>query len=190
MKSINIKARLIIIFTLVFLSFALFAQQGKDAPNVQKTKMAAFVSETGVIRKFVDVNLPALKGSYLQLAETRIRKVSVGTEAKYFYQIEKKNQYNNSVASIEYEDLLETIKALKSLITEVDGDIKSNPDYMENKFVTVDGFEVGYYVSKAKVMWFIKLEQYGSDNTFFVSNVAVLEAGFNEAKSKIEALRQ
>lgn len=37
---------------------------------------------------------------------------------------------------------------MTTLKAEVEKDIAANPDYLENKFVTVDGFQVGYYVSK------------------------------------------
>jgi hypothetical protein len=85
--------------------------------------------------------------------------------------------------------LLEVIKAVKSLKTEVEADIASNPDYMENKFTTVDGFQVGYYVSKGKATWYIRLEKYGSDKTLFVTDGEVIEAAFTNAKNKIDELK-
>jgi hypothetical protein len=85
--------------------------------------------------------------------------------------------------------LLEVIKAVKTLKTEVDADIASNPDYMENKFTTVDGFQVGYYISKGKITWYIRLEKYGSDNTLFVSDGETIESAFTNAKNKIDELK-
>ena len=63
----------------------------------------------------------------------------------------KSGQYSTNTASIEYSDLLEVIKALKTLQSEEPKDVASNPDYLENKFITVDGFQVGYFVDKVKV---------------------------------------
>ena len=74
--------------------------------------------------------------------------------------------------------------------SELEKDINSNPDYLENKFVTVDGFQVGYYVSGGKALWYLKLEKYGSDNTLFIDNGEIIEIAFNEAKNKIDELRK
>lgn len=155
----------------------------------KKTKMELFTSKTGAILKFIDFNLPKLNTIYSSL-ETHIRKVESGTDLAYFYQIGKKGAYSTTTASIEYSDLLEIIKAFAVLKIEENKDIALNPDYLENKFVTVDGFQVGYYISKGKSTWFIKLERYGSDNTVFVDDVNVLETAFIEAKNKIEELKK
>ena len=147
--------------------------------------MEAFASKTGVITKFTDTNLSNLRASYT-VAKTKVRKVNSGNTEIYFYQIEKSGEYGSSKASIEYSDLLEGIKALNSLKAEVDTDIASNPDYMENKFITEDGFQLGYYISKGKATWYIRLEKYGSDKTLFIKDLSEIEANFNEAKNKIE----
>lgn len=170
------------------MSFHLKAQDvKKEAENV-KTKMELFSSKTGVITKFIDTKLLNLNTLHAS-TETRIRKVKSGNAETYFYQIEKEGKYNSSTASIEYSDLLEVIKAVKTLKTEVDADIANNPDYMENKFTTVDGFQIGYYVSKGKATWYIRLEKYGSDNTLFVADGDIIESAFTNAKHKIDELK-
>ena len=168
-----------------------FPQAAKKEPESLKTKMDQFSSRTGIITKFTDVKLPTLKTKY-SAAETRIRKVSSGTRSNtgFFYQIEKKGQYSNATASIEYTDLLEVIKAIQSLKTDVAADIPGNPDYLENKFVTVDGFEVGYFVSGGKATWYLKLEKYGSDNTLFIENADLMDTAFTDAKNKIDELKE
>ena len=50
------------------------------------------------------------------------------------------------------------IHKLAKLVAEADTDCSANPDYLENRFVTNDGFEIGYYVSKGKASWYMKLE--------------------------------
>lgn len=177
------------VFSALLCASNLYAQEDKKE-EPQKTKMDAFVSKTGVIRKFVDVTLSGLKGTYMDVAETRIRKVSAGTTSLYFYQIEKNGEYGSTTSSIEYTDLLEVIKALETLKTEVNQDVATNPDYLENKFVTEDGFQVGYYISKGKANWYLTLEGRGSDASIFVSSVEVLEAAFTQAKEKINMLRK
>lgn len=168
--------------------FQLNAQDAKKEAENVKTKMDVFSSKTGVITKFIDTKLPNLSTTYSN-AETRIRKVKSGNIETYFYQIEKEGKYGSSTASIEYSDLLEVIKAIKTLKTDVNADIASNPDYMENKFTTVDDFQVGYFISKDKATWYISLEKYGSDKTLFLSDGEVIDAAFTNAKNKIDELK-
>lgn len=174
---------------LVVCSFAINAQDVKKEVEKVTTKMDLFSSKTGTITKFIDTKLPNLKSTYSS-CETRIRKISNGSNPVYFYQIEKEGKYSNSKASIEYNDLLEVLKALVVLKQEVEKDIASNPDYLENKFVTVDGFQIGYYVSNSKSTWYIKLEKYGSDNTLFIDNVDTIESALVQAKNKIDELKK
>lgn len=157
--------------------------------EVEKTKMDLFVSKTGTITKFVETKLPKLKTSFTS-CETKIRKIMSGNVVGYFYQIEKKGQYDDKVASIEYSDLIEILKALTALKDQVNNDIASNPDYLENKFITVDGFQIGYYVEKGKASWYIKLERYGSDSTLFVDQSDTIEIAFSNAKNSIDELKK
>lgn len=90
------------------------------------------------------------------------------------------------IAMIEYSDLVEINKALAKLSSEVEADIATRPDYMENKFITVDGFEIGYFISKGKANWFMKLDRYTS-STVFVSQGNVI-VGFKNAQERIEEL--
>lgn len=178
--------------TFIILAFLIasygFSQDIKKEAEKPETKMEKFASRTGVITKFTDSNLSNLKSSYT-VAETRIRKLNSGETISYFYQIEKPGKYGSSTASIEYSDLLEVIKAFNSLKSEVDSDVSLNPDYLENKFITEDGFQLGYYVNKEKVTWYIKLEKYGTDKTLFIKDLEQIEANFIEAKNKIEELK-
>ena len=179
---------LLLILSFIGISNVAYAQDAKKE-NESKTKMEMFSSKTGVITKFYDVNLPRLASNYTS-SDTRIRVLRSGNTDAYFYQIEKEGKYNSSVASIEYSDLLEVIKAIKSLKSEVDADIQSNPDYLENKFVTSDGFQVGYYVSKGKSTWYLRLEKYGSDNTLFFNSYNAIEESMVNARNKIDELKK
>jgi hypothetical protein len=180
--------RILLLLMATLCSYLVFAQETKKETP---TKIDAFSSKTGVIVKITDYKLPALKASYSNPAETRVRVIS-GTTNKpaYFFQVEKEGKYGNSTASIEYADLLEVIKALATLKTEVEKDLAANPDYLENKFTTVDGFQLGYYISEGKVKWYLQLEKYGSDKTLFIDKVETIEAAFDAAKNKIEELRK
>ena len=171
------------------MSFVSFGQNTKKEAEVFKTKIDVFFSKTGTITKFVDTKLPRLKTKYGSV-ETRIRKINSETTPVFFYQIVTHGQYNTTTASIEYNDLLEVLKALKVLKQDVNKDIETNPDYLENKFITVDGFQVGYYISDSKATWYIKLDKYGSDNTIFIDNCETIETAFIEAKNKIDELKK
>ncbi|MDB2408395.1 hypothetical protein N9W09_01255 [Crocinitomicaceae bacterium] len=176
------------ILTLLLTTYT-FSQDIKKESEKEKTKMETFASKTGVITKFTDSQLSNLTSSYT-VSETRVRTINSGDNVSYFYQIEKPGKYSNSTASIEYSDLLEVIKAFNRLKSEVDNDVATNPDYLENKFITEDGFKLGYFVSKGKATWYIKLEKYGSDKTLFIKDLEKIESNFLEAKNKIEELQK
>ena len=175
----------LILLTSLTLHFA-FAQE-KETKH-QETKMEIFASKTGTITKFIDFKMPSLKLFLGEVAETRVRKVIVGNERKYFYLIEKESKNASTTAAIEYSDLLEVIKALTILKGESTLDQSSKPDYLENKFVTSDGFQLGYYVTEGKGKWYIKFDRYGSDNTVFINDVQTIEASLNAARTKIEEI--
>ena len=176
----------VLLLIAMLIPMASFAQKAEDAKKL--TKFEEFTSKTGSIVKFVDVNLPRLSLSYGSL-ETGIRTLKSGTNA-YFYRLEKAETSSSvaKIAMIEYSDLVEINKALVKLSSEVESDIAANPDYLENKFRTVDGFEVGYYVSKGEANWFMKLERYSSSTVFIKHQSFVIDA-FNNAQAKIEELK-
>jgi len=177
-------------FTLLFVLFAslALAQETKKDVKHTTTKMEAFASKTGTITKFVDFKMPSLKLFLSEVAETRVRKVIVGNELKYFYLIEKQSKNASTTAAIEYYDLLEVIKDLAVLKSESASDRASKPDYLENKFVTPDGFQLGYYVSEGEGKWYMKFNQFGTDNTVFINDVQTIEISLMAAKNKIEEM--
>ena len=170
---------------LVSLLFTLQSCHTQDK-EVQKSKIDEFSSATGKIIKFTDYKAETLKISY-GVVETKIRKFTVDNNDKFFFQISKETKYSTKTASIAYEDLLEVNKALGVLKKSITSDETSNPDYIENKFVTDDGFQIGYYVSKGKASWYISLERYGSDNSIFIKDLDNLELVLNDAIAKIES---
>ena len=89
---------------------------------------------------------------------------------------------------IEYSDLVEINKALKKIVADVDADVVANPDYLENKFITVDGFELGYYIFQSKVSWYMKLERF-SESIVLIKDKETLVKTFINAQTKIEGLK-
>lgn len=178
-------------FTIILLSLfvEVYSQDKKAEKVTPTTKLDAFSSKTGVVYKLMDYNLDDLKLMYAGSCKTRIRKISDGKLSEYFYQIEKSGQYSNTTASIAYSDLIEVIKAIQILKADVNVDINNNSDYLEHKFVTEDGFQIGYYIDKGKAVWYMKLERYGSDNTIFLRDSMDVDSILTLAKQKIELLK-
>lgn len=108
----------------------------------------------------------------------------------YFYRIEESetSRSTSHIAMIEYSDLVKINKALAKLVAEVDADCSANPDYLENRFVTNVGCQIGYYVSKGKASWYMNLERY-SNSTVFIKNAESLITNFQAAQKKIEELK-
>ena len=182
------KKLLFLILALMVSNFAIHAQQEKNQEK-QLTKFEEFSSKTGVIVKYVDTALPNLPVSFSTL-QTGIRTIMRGSENAYFYRLEEPETSRSvsHIAMVEYSDLVEINKAISRLVADVDADVAANPDYLENKFRTSDGFEIGYYVSKQKPHWFIILERYSSSTVFLKNQQDVVDA-FKAAQSKIEELK-
>lgn len=180
--------KFILFMLLCMFSFTSFAQNNDAAKKL--TKFEEFTSKTGRITKFVDVNMPGISKSFYGSLETGIRTIMGADRNAYFYRIEEPETSRSvsHIAMIEYSDLVEINKALSKLVNEVDADCAANPDYLENKFVTDDGFQVGYYVSKGKATWYLKLERYSS-STVFVKSKEDLTSNFTAAQKKIEELK-
>lgn len=64
--------------------------------------------------------------------------------------------------------------------------VESNPDYFENKLISKEWFQIGYFVSIKKATWYPKLEKYGNYNTVFNEIVSSIDNAFSEPKSKID----
>lgn len=169
--------------TIYFGLFTSFAQDARDSTKI-KTKFDEFTSKTGIISKIVDINLPTIKQAFGG-AESRIRRIQAGEITGYFFQIIMSGTYRNITASIEYSDLLEVIKALEILKSNVLEDTKSESDYLESRFTTDDGFAVGYYVKRGKATWFMQLEEFGADKNLYFKDVEIVEKIFTGARKAI-----
>lgn len=181
---------LIKIITIISIfSIKLKAQDLKRDNDKLITKMDLYNSKTGSIIKFTDTKISWIK-TISGSVEARVRKVQSGGNPDYFYQIIKQGKYTNSTASIEYSDLLEVMKAIALLREELKKDIISKPNYLENKFVTNDGFYIGYFINEGDISWYLKLDKYSSDSTIFLESIDSFDVLAIEAKSKIEELKK
>lgn len=141
--------------------------------------------------KYVDYKLPSFStGLFGGATECRIRVVMSAPNNEYFYRIEKPETSSSvsHTAMIEYSDLVNVNKALVKLSSEVQADCAENPDYEENKFISDDGFKIGYYISDGKANWFMNLERYGN-GTIFIKNTENVITNFANAQKKIEELK-
>lgn len=80
-------------------------------------------------------------------------------EKSFFFHIEMATEYHTDSATIEYSDFQEMLKAFDTLQSCEQEDSKEKPDYLENHFVTEDGFKIGYYISDGKTVWFMNLSR-------------------------------
>lgn len=149
--------------------------------------MTRFESERGIVRKYIDVKLNNLPNSSLFTSYKAIIRTYFGDSKNSYFYIVEEYEKNTVIkrAAIEYSDLLEVIRAINQISTEEENDCKSNPEYLRNQFITIDGVSVGYYVRDKKSNWFIS-----DDGTFWVKNFNELSKSLNEAKEKIEFLKQ
>lgn len=171
----------VLFVALVLMSIASY---GQDDSQKKQTKFEQLASKTGSILKFVDISMPRIGN-----LETSVRTVLGEQKNKYFYRIEKleTSNSNSKIAMIEYSDLVEINKALTKLLSEEKTDSESNPDYLENKYITEDGFSIGYYIEKGIPNWFVRLERYGK-STVFVKKETIAE-NLPAAQKKIEELK-
>lgn len=187
---IQIKVFMKNIFLLLvcFLPFVNTYGQENQKEKKLSSKMLDFVSKTGVLIKFEDYNLPNLKSKY-GIANVKIRKIYSGNEEKFFLQISNKGKYGANNASVAHEDIREIQKAITTLKNQSTEDMISKSDYLENKFVTDDGFEVGYLVNNGKITWYLTLEKNSSGSTLFFKDLTSTIEMFNSSITKIEKLK-
>ena len=159
------KIILIQLTTLLFIITSCAQENKQIDKNDELSKIDHFVSKKGSIIKFQNYSLGSINLYGGGFAESKVRKISSGEENGFFLQISYKEKYDEKIASIADEDIIELLKANEILKKESIQDANANPEYLENKYITDDGFQLGYYVSKGKTQWYLVLEKYGSGNT-------------------------
>ena len=176
--------RFVLLLALLLLPALAFGQQ-KDATKIDKIS-----SKKGVTIKFIDYKLPVVESRFFPLKLT-VKVFEAGDERQLFYEV-----YVNAadikdahVAWIAEEDLSDMINALQGLKQSAIKDVQSNPDYLENRFVTEDGFSVGYYVSQGQPSWFLSFGKIGSGESVFFDDVTTIEDLFKQAKDKMDSLQ-
>mgnify|MGYP000205613725 FL=1 len=168
-----------------------------DMVEKNKSKLSNFVSKKGQVIKFVDYLLPNLD-SNTNVLEMKIRLIYAGGKTSYFCMISRDEEYGSKVAAIEEKDLDEILKAIESLEKDVEKTDMKEADYIENKFVTEDGFKIGYYaifkegfmgVGEQDFNWFITLEEYDETTEFFDQDINKIKNSLLLAREKIQAIK-
>ncbi len=173
-------------FVLFLLAFALNLNAQNDS-IFRVTKHSVIDSRKGSIIKFVDKKLKTIQYNPKSMygISCKIRTFFDEGENAYFVILAEGR------AMIAYSDLVEVNKAFEKLFKEVDSDCALNPDYLENKYVTDDGFKIGYYIEKSKAHWFANFNTFSrSTQTFFELKAPYEFAnGLKEAQREIEIMK-
>lgn len=138
-----------------------------------------------------------------------VRKVDTGDEMQFYYVLKavSRDSYVSTLSSIliSYKDLEKINSALKVLLVKEDNDWKqgiAEIGYIENKYVTENGFGIGYCVNNGRLEWFIESDYYGAINgwrledriidnkAFSINNGRILEESFGKAQEKVKLLLQ
>ena len=175
------KIILLLVVTLPLISL------GQNDVEKKITKYEQFTSKTGRISKFIDVKMPSIPFTLFGSVPTKIRTV-IGEQSNFYFYIVEEKTPGGVVAIIEYSDLVEINKALTKLVSEVEADCTANHDYLENRFITEDGLQIGYSVSKGNASWYLKNDGL-LNNTIYVKNAEVLTSNFASAQKKIEEMK-
>ena len=175
--------RFVLLLTLLLLPALAFGQQ-KDGTKIDKIR-----SKKGVTIRFIDYKLPAVESRFAPLKLT-VKVFEAGDERQLFYEVyvNAADINDTNVAWIAEEDLSDMIHALQSLKQSAIKDAQSKPDYLENRFVTEDGFSVGYHISEGQLSWWLSFDEIGSGSSVFFDDVATIENLFKQAKDKMDSL--
>jgi len=160
------------------------AQQEMTTP---KSAYEMFLSDFGTMITKDYFDMPKLESSYKKIS-VKIIRLSSGKGIQYFLSFSAKSEYSNKTAVIAQDDLKEISKALTTIIEKSKNESTQNIEYRESYFSTNDGFKVGYFQKGLKQTFFIDLDDYQSDDTFFFDNFESLQKSIDEVKSKINAL--
>jgi len=178
------KKILLIIGFVQFLTIISFGQ--KEVVN-EINSFEEFMSENGVIIKFIENPLPDIKTTY-GYAICNVRKLEKKGTIEYYLTITKNTTYNTRMhAYISYNDLKEMKKAFDVLKIEKAKYDTLQPNYMEEKYLTTDGVILGFYInSKGKSLWYMRLERYGKENKIYIKETTELDKLFKGSIEMIE----
>ena len=134
--------------------------------------------------KFYDITTLGIPTAFGGWVKTHIRVFQENPNSKYSYIIEDES----SSILIEYQDLVKINQALVRLQSEVDADIQAGRDYLENKYVSDNGFQIGYCVKNGEVSWFMQLNR-NTSSFILLKEPELFIPSFKAAQQEIEELK-
>lgn len=195
--------KIIISAVVVFMLLPLTAQNS----TVVTTKKDKILSETETHIKFTDKDLPKFDMVGIFLPRTKVRKVETKNGTSYFYLVESQastadvsgnlmgklstktgGKENVDWQWIEYSDVVAINTAITKFKTDVEQDIASGASYVEQTYVTSEGFHVGYRVSEGKASWFFKMSP--KDPEVFAKAVENIVDAFANAQKELDVLKK
>jgi len=155
-----------------------------------KTKMDQLLSTTGKIIKISDYALPTIQSDQGDVYPS-IRIFESNGKSHFFYRLSKSNHNVLKETFIAEEDLIKIIKVLNSLKQSVEIDKNAKSYYMEKKFVTIDGFEIGYDVkgSNKNLTWFMTLKQIEIKTKIYFVDFEIIDKSLKAANIRIKDLK-
>ena len=171
-----------IIISMLTLTALLFSEEEKSL-----TKMDRFISNVGTIIKLENFQLSDVE-AYSEVINAKVRRATSQDEVAFFLMFIKEDKYSDKSAAIAEDDLQDIMDALENLIEKSKNET-STADYLENKFTTEDGFQIGYGGSDpSSPLWFMTLEKYGKSTILFKSHEPIKKA-LQEGIDKISSLK-
>lgn len=172
---------------LCFLLFMLIPIVGMSQnENAKRTenKTEYLQSNGNTFVKFYDITTLGIPTAFGGWVETNIRVFQNNQTYTYSYVIKDKT----SSVLIKYSDLVDINNALDKLQNEVNTDIQANRDYLENKYVSNDGFQIGYCVKNGETSWFMQLNR-NTSSFILLKEPELFIPSFKTAQQKIEELK-
>ena len=168
---------------LCFLLFVLIPIVGISQNENNKVANKYLSSKGNTFVKFYDVTTLGVPTAFGGWVKTHIRVFQENPNSTYSYIIEDKS----SSILIEYQDLVKINQALVRLQSEVDADIQAGRDYLENKYVSDNGFQIGYCVKNGEVSWFMQLNR-NTSSFILLKEPELFIPSFKAAQQEIEEL--
>lgn len=152
-----------------------------------QSKIDRATSKQGVTLRLEDYTLTKLQGLYVA-ASTRLRTIESHNIEEYFLQFVKKTNRGQEVTTIAESDLDGLVQALTDLKLSLAEDRKSNHEYLEKKYITEDDVELGYFISREKINWYLSSGKYKQSSLFF-RDTQQIESIFRLTDEKIKELK-
>ena len=187
--------KIIIMMMLALVPMMILAQDNNEERDSirSNTKYGELFFRKGIFVKYEDFRIEKYQytgyGNLFKI-KTSIRKLYGQTKSYYFLKL----RIGNSVVFIEYSDLVEINKALAKLMTEVASDCLKQPEYLRNKFITDDEFEIGYWIEKKSnkylPTWYFDFDRFNRHWKLYSVEIDIEKVSkmFQEKQAQIEEM--